>query len=150
MKKGFTLIEMLVVISIIGILAGLTLTGIGTARKNARDTQRKSDLQQYKVTLEAYATNNNSQYPNRTYNGDSKTPSGIFDIAGPIIDEYLPTRIDDPVDTIIYRYEYQSDAGGLVYVLWAELETGNYWEICSNGKTGLVTTDEPTDENCDL
>ena len=66
MKKnsfGFTLIELLVVISIIGILAALTLVSFGGAQKQARDTQRKSDLNQVKNALENYAGSNNGMYP---------------------------------------------------------------------------------------
>jgi len=45
---GFTLIELLVVISIIGILASLTLVSYTGAQKQTRDTQRRSDLNQYR------------------------------------------------------------------------------------------------------
>lgn len=155
MKKGFTLIELLVVISIIGILAGLTLTGFGAARKNARDTQRKSDLAQYKAALEAYASNNNGVYPDNGENGNSQEGTGIFQddgtgTEGPLINEYLPAKIDDPTNNATFRYEYQGSSDGLSYVLWAELETGNWWELCSNGMAGLVTGTEPADSSCDL
>ena len=54
MKKGFTLIELLVVIAIIGILSSLIIVNFANVRKNARDTQRKSDLRQMQVALENY------------------------------------------------------------------------------------------------
>lgn len=139
MKKGFTLIELLVVISIIGILAGLTLTGFTAARKNARDTTRKSDLAQYKAALEAYAANSNGQYPTSTYSGNSNSSSGIFSTAGPIIDEYLPAEIDDPTNTTTYRYVYSGAGDGLSYTLYATLETSGYWVLCSSGFAGKRT-----------
>ena len=43
-NKAFTLIEMLVVISLIGILAALALVSFGVSQKQARDSARKSDL----------------------------------------------------------------------------------------------------------
>lgn len=43
--KGFTLLEVMVVLAIIGILAGLVLFGISAAQRNARDTERKAGLQ---------------------------------------------------------------------------------------------------------
>jgi len=42
-SKAFTLIEMLVVISLIGILAALALASYAGTQKQARDTNRKSD-----------------------------------------------------------------------------------------------------------
>jgi len=140
MKKGFTLIEILVVMAIIGVLAALSLTGFGAARKNARDTTRKSDLGQYKLALEAYASNNNGLYPKNTYNGNSQSTSGIFAGTGPIITEYLPKEINDPAPTATYSYHYYGAADGIIYKLYAALETGGYWILCSTGQAGKSAT----------
>lgn len=51
-RPGFTLIELLITISIIGILAALTLSSYGSAQAKARDGIRKSDLAQIKRALE--------------------------------------------------------------------------------------------------
>ena len=45
-QKGFTLIETLVVISIIGILASVIITSLLGARDKARDMKRKAELSQ--------------------------------------------------------------------------------------------------------
>jgi prepilin-type N-terminal cleavage/methylation domain-containing protein len=62
-RRGFTLIELLVVISIIGILAALSLASFTTSQKQARDTERKSDLSQYRSSLESYANIKNGLFP---------------------------------------------------------------------------------------
>ncbi|OGK08295.1 hypothetical protein A2767_04315 [Candidatus Roizmanbacteria bacterium RIFCSPHIGHO2_01_FULL_35_10] len=54
MSKGFSLLELLVVIGIIGVLAALSLPNFMAARERARDTQRKSDLVQIQKALEIY------------------------------------------------------------------------------------------------
>ncbi len=54
MKKGFTLIEMAVVLLIIGILAGVILTNIGGQSIQARDTQKIGHLRNISLYLVQY------------------------------------------------------------------------------------------------
>lgn len=62
-EKGFTLVELLVVMAIIGLLIGIALAGIQVARQNQRDTSRKAVLDDVRTALESYYGNNQSQYP---------------------------------------------------------------------------------------
>ena len=50
---GFSLIEILVVIAIIGVLASVAFVALGTVRLKARDTKRKVDLSQIGRLLSA-------------------------------------------------------------------------------------------------
>lgn len=61
-QKGFTLIELLVVISILGILATLIISNLADARGRARDSRRKSGLNQLKTALRLYY-NDYQTYP---------------------------------------------------------------------------------------
>ncbi|MFA6365326.1 MAG: type II secretion system protein [Candidatus Paceibacterota bacterium] len=45
-QKGFTLIEMLVVVAIVGLLSSIVVVGLGGARSKARDAKRLSEVQQ--------------------------------------------------------------------------------------------------------
>lgn len=61
-NAGFSLIELLVVISVIGILAGLLITNLVGVRGRAGDTRAKSDLKSLKTALRLYY-NDYQQYP---------------------------------------------------------------------------------------
>ena len=52
--SGFTLIEILIVIAIIGMLASTVISAVGTARAKSRDSRRLFDTQQIRSGLELY------------------------------------------------------------------------------------------------
>ncbi len=78
MKKGFTLIELLVVIAIIGILASAALIALSRTQERARDSNRKSDLNQIRSALVAYQTDHNGYFPGGV---SETTATGLVDAA---------------------------------------------------------------------
>ena len=62
-QKGFTIIELLIVIVIIGILATITAVVLGGATERARDAQRESDASNIRRALETSYTLGNNVYP---------------------------------------------------------------------------------------
>lgn len=140
-QRGFTLIELLVVISIIGILASIVTVSFISSQKQARDVNRKSDLAQYRNSLETYANKTNGMYPiHATLAYPSTDLCSDLDLG--------TTCPDDPKKGVDenYFYSYITDATGTKYVLWSKLEnvsSTTYWVVCSNGKSG-TTTSTPT------
>lgn len=61
-KNGFTMIELLIVIVILGILSAIGLGSFTSSQQKARDSRRKSDLKSIGVALETYY-NDNGGYP---------------------------------------------------------------------------------------
>ena len=61
--KGFTLVELLVVITILGILATIGLVAFASSQARGRDVQRKSDLKQIATALEMFYSDY-GVYPN--------------------------------------------------------------------------------------
>lgn len=53
-NRGFTIVELLIVIVVIGILAGLVIVTYNGIQKKARDTERKTDINALHGQLEAY------------------------------------------------------------------------------------------------
>jgi general secretion pathway protein G len=121
-KSGFTLIELLVVIFITGILIGLSVFGLQNARQDARDAQRKADLQTIRAALEMFKADCGKYYYSAT-----SLPSpfvGIVDATRytstcVAASTYLSKTPADVISTQSYKY-YSAD--GSSYVLCASLE----------------------------
>lgn len=119
MKRGFTLVELLVSITIIGILASIGLNTFTSAQIKSRDTKRKSALNQISRSLEMYF-NDYKKYPDDDGNGnlDGYAWNGSFqDAKGTIYMIKLPI---DP--TLGYSYFYASLDSGKKFQLYARLE----------------------------
>ena len=115
-KKGFTLVELLVVISIIGILATLVTANLNSARSRARDAQRKSDLKSIETGLRLYFNDNG------TYPIESALPWGDIWTVGNTT--YMQKFPQDPLAPEV-TYEYVLDATGDSFTLSACLENAS-------------------------
>ena len=63
-QKGFTIVELLIVIVVIGILAALVLNAFSGVQAKARDTKRQTDVRSIASQLEAYFNGTgNGSYP---------------------------------------------------------------------------------------
>lgn len=105
--KGFTLVEMLIVIAIIAILASVALVSVRGVRSSANDTKRISDLSKVQQSLEVYYTKN-GQYPADATFAAMATAIGL-----------VPNPDDPAADR---NYGYSVDAGRQHYILSAQLE----------------------------
>ncbi|MCX7845267.1 MAG: type II secretion system GspH family protein [Dictyoglomaceae bacterium] len=65
-EKGFTLIELMVVIVIIAILAAVALPNFMGATEKARESAVRSAVKTIQTSLEMYATDNQGYYPTAT------------------------------------------------------------------------------------
>lgn len=61
-QSGFTIVELLIVIVVIGILAALVVTTFSGVQRKARNTERETDIKAIHGQLEAYFAANNA-YP---------------------------------------------------------------------------------------
>lgn len=152
-SKAFTLIELLIVISIIGILSSLAFFGTTSSQKQARDAQRKSDLRQYQTSVENFANKGNSLFP-----GESAAVIANTDLCSDLGLTSCPVDPKKASQPTYEDYKYQSDGavsdGSAIstkYVLWAKLEnSANYWVVCSDGKTGTKASVSGTGGVCPI
>jgi type II secretory pathway pseudopilin PulG len=110
---------MLVVIGIIGLIAGMTVVAVSSARAKARDAQRMSNFEEIQKALEFYFTEN-EKYPAGEEGGICmKDLEGLQTALAP----WLTPLPDDPLLTQGHQcYAYFSDAEGTGYKIMADLE----------------------------
>ncbi len=141
MKKGFTLVELLVVMAIMGILATLLVGGFQTAQFRGRDAQRKSDLKQLANSLELFY-NDYGFYPSAdaggkilgcpyTNTGGSACTwgSGLFTDNRTTYFKKVPS---DPWGAQYYFYRIVSTSGNKKFQVFAHLENTKD-PACLNG-----------------
>jgi prepilin-type N-terminal cleavage/methylation domain-containing protein len=130
-QSGFTIVELLIVIVVIGILVALVVTTFSGIQRKARNTERESDVKAIHSQLEAYF-NEQGAYPElgsatddginnsgwRSTSMKSLDPEALKDPKG--TDQLLCGAVTDTC------YGYVTD--GATYTLTANLEGGGTYE----------------------
>jgi prepilin-type N-terminal cleavage/methylation domain-containing protein len=112
-EAGFTLVELLIVVAIIGIMAALVMANLNDARKKARDAMRKADLANIVKALESY----------RVLNGDYPITGSWVNSTScqwlPGLTQYFPNCMPkDPLNSGTYPRPYGNSGandGGYYY-----------------------------------
>lgn len=123
-NKGFSLVELMVVISIIATLTAILLPNFMGARERARDTQKIQDLESMKNALRSY------------YNDYQSYPSGTGSTLVASFSTYMPG-----ISELDYGYRYYIGDNGESFNVCIDLDSGQGDEdINSQLKCGAMTT----------
>lgn len=128
-SNGFTVIELLIAVSIVVMLATLALTNFVAQLPKGRDVKRKDNLSQIRRALEDYSTDERAG----CYPPSLPACNQRFEKAGKV---YLPSVPCDPRTAQSYQYSpTPSGSCPTSYWLYATLENKNDPDIPEAGCT---------------
>ena len=143
MKKGFTLVELLVVMAIIAILATVIIGGFRSSQMRGRDAQRKSDLKQIANALEIffadygkYPPASGTQLAGCSYNAGTGAGGACDWGAG----EFKDVDINGNTKTIYFKIVPKDPASSQNYV-YRVSSTQNMYQL-------FARLENPEDKNC--
>ena len=130
-KKGFTILELLVVMALVSIVLSIIIVSTTGLKTKARDTTRLSHMNEIVTALNLYYTNH-GRFPIAT-SEITITSDDIMsvELEGDEVIQQTPTDPSHPT----FTYRYISDSLGLDYILTFCLETDTiqgYNKGCEN------------------
>ncbi len=143
-QTGFTMIELLIVIVILGILSAIGLRSFTASQVKSRDSYRKSSLDEIAFALETYY-NDHGSYPLSSSDGriiGCGVNGGENCSYGSIWQDTKGTTymVKLPADPKAYSFFYLS-ADGSSYQLYARLENSNDIDIPKvSGEAGVYSS----------
>ncbi len=134
---GFTLIEMLVVIAMIGLLSAVVLVALGPSRNKAKDTRIISDLQQVRAVAETLYDGSSGTYPAAaTIKGNADVTKASNDITA-----------NGGTDFGVVTNGAGNSGPGTAFATFAKLNSGSVYCIDSTGNT-VTSSTVPTAPPC--
>ncbi len=138
-KRGFTIIEILVVIFIIAILSSLAIISFDTVRKNNRDSKRLADISELKLALENYRLFEGG-YPTSITPGNSlvgSTTGNIYLNPVPVNDAYQDISCSQ--SSYYYTLASSTDYYTILFCLEKNIDKYDAGEKCFVSSNGEIS-----------
>ena len=128
-KNGFTIIELLVAIVVIGILVTITVVSYNGIQQRSRDSERASEVAQIKIAIEKYHADN-SAYPPAC--SGVNVGCSVTDLS-PYISSYLSAIPHDPKNPLNSSTDYNYIRASVAEDSYAILVTYEAKPACKTG-----------------
>jgi len=133
-NQGFTLIEVLVVIAIIGILAGIIIFSLKETKDKAKDARIIDEMSQIRSVANMHYNDNSY-----SFNGFS---CGVVNMS--VVCNDITAQGGDLIDPIPVSLDGQD------YCVEAKLNSGAWWCVDAQGRSAKYDTSTmPTEPACD-
>ncbi len=127
-ESGFTLVELLVVMLILGLLAAIAIPSFFNQRDKAKDADAKASVRTAQTAMETYATDNNGSYAGVAADG-----ADLVTIEGTLAD--APGDIAVTSDATTYSITVDSEVAGQSFTI-SRASNGTTSLTCTEGGTG--------------
>jgi type II secretion system protein G len=148
MKRGFTLIEILIVIAVIAILAGISLPYMKGMQDEGNTAKAAGELRTLATAVESFYIHNRRSYPVQTTGVDSawQSDANSLTTASPTIIRSVLYDPFVPGGSTEYRYATSASSGSQYYVIFS-VGPDNTADITGINTSGVV---QPTDRDDDI
>ena len=144
MRRGFTLIEMMIVIAVMAILIGISLPHFKGMQDEGNSAKAAGELRTLVIAIESYYIHNDNEYPSQRTGTPSANWQSDLTGATPTIVKIV---LNDPFGSGQYSYVTSGTSGSQYYVVFSIGPDGTA-DITAISTAGVIswTGADPNDD----
>jgi len=135
-RRGFTLVEIMIVVAIIALLAAIAIPNLLAAKRTANDAAAKATIRSFSTAAEVFATAHSGVYP--TAVGSSSSAGGLYDFIN-TAPNYCASATGTATGVQGFSYQCTLSASGYTFLATPQT-VGTTGNLSYQATTGGVLT----------